>query len=216
MGKKVLKRIYNMSDARLFTECRDKISSARRDILEFEKRNYKEATHFTPLEVQASAFSDLPTDLEFDGFKQVATEEKLKIEKMLKEKIRKIRTVAQNIFGEYTARYARFGFKGLDEKTDTELFRCGNRVAKTATFFLTRLSEEGVTAAQIADLKSTSISFEDAIENQLDAINDREIATEERTEAGNALYLKLVKLCNTGKDIWASTSEAKYNDYLIY
>jgi hypothetical protein len=33
---------------------------------------------------------------------------------------------------------------------------------------------------------------------------------------GNVLYAELVKLCNTGKDIFYSLNEAKYNDYVIY
>jgi hypothetical protein len=30
------------------------------------------------------------------------------------------------------------------------------------------------------------------------------------------LYLLLSKYSETGKDIWAEVSEAKYNDYVIY
>ncbi len=100
--------------------------------------------------------------------------------------------------------------------SDSELEKCGKRVARTATLLLTQLAAEGITAAQIADLKTTAIGFEDAQDNQLDAINDRDIATEERIDAGNALYEKLVKFCNTGKDIWVNASEARYNDYIIY
>lgn len=33
---------------------------------------------------------------------------------------------------------------------------------------------------------------------------------------GNALYKAIVKICNTGKDIWYETNESKYNDYVIY
>lgn len=59
-------------------------------------------------------------------------------------------------------------------------------------------------------------AFDQAIADCDDAIADREIATEERTEKANLLYADLVKLCTFGKEIWAHSNEAKYNDYVIY
>ena len=44
----------------------------------------------------------------------------------------------------------------------------------------------------------------------------RDIQTQIRIRAGNALYREIVRLCTTGKDIFISTDEALYNDYVLY
>lgn len=41
-------------------------------------------------------------------------------------------------------------------------------------------------------------------------------STEERIELSNKLYSYVVKYTNFGKLIWEYTSEARYNDYIIY
>ncbi len=216
MEKKEAHRLYKISDAELVTTTREKLNAARRDKAEFDKRNIKEATHFAQLEAELDAFSNLPTDEELEAIQKEATEIKGAVKTSLKEKIRTIRTACENLFGAKSATTARFCFKGLEAMKDPELFKCGRRVVRTATKMLAKLSSEGITIDFIAELKTITDSFEDAFDEQLDAINDRDIAREERIEAGNFIYKKLVRLCNTGKDIWVATSEAKYNDYVIY
>jgi hypothetical protein len=46
-------------------------------------------------------------------------------------------------------------------------------------------------------------------------VSERDSATQNRAQKGNALYDKVVELCNVGKHIYEDTDEAKYNDYVI-
>ena len=51
---------------------------------------------------------------------------------------------------------------------------------------------------------------------QQDKVADRDIAVENRIETGNTIYKEMVLLCDIGKDIWAETDLAKYENYAIY
>jgi len=73
-----------------------------------------------------------------------------------------------------------------------------------------------LTAAIITELTNACQAFEDAFAEQRKAIANRDIATENRAEIGNALYEKLMNYCGFGQAIWVETNEAKYNDYVIY
>ncbi|MFC2093968.1 hypothetical protein ACFLSV_08725, partial [Bacteroidota bacterium] len=68
----------------------------------------------------------------------------------------------------------------------------------------------------LTELETKCQTLEDALDEQADAIADRDIATEDRIETGNALYDKLINYCSFGQQIWIETDEAKYNDYIIY
>ena len=81
---------------------------------------------------------------------------------------------------------------------------------------LTQLAPQGITATTATALLTAVNSFETEVDDQLDTINDRDIATEARVVKGNSVYAKLIKVANTGKNIWVTTNEAKHNDYVIY
>jgi hypothetical protein len=216
MEKKPAVRLYQFPDGTLVIKGNNFITSARRDATEFGERNITEANTFSLIEADIDAFKNLPTDEELEGIKMDFTEKKDLKEDAIRKQVNRIMTAAENIFGIHSAKYYRFGAKGLDGMVDSELLKCARRVARTANSLMSDLAAEGVTTALTATLLTTANDYEEAIDDQLDAINDRNIAAEERVEAGNAIYLKLVKLTNTGKDIWFTVNEAKYNDYVIY
>jgi hypothetical protein len=216
MEKKPAERLYKFPDGTLVIKGNNFITSARRDATEFGERNITDANTFSLIEADIDAFKNLPTDEELEGIKMDFTEKKDVKEDSIKKQISRIMTSAGNIFGTGSAKYYRFGAKGVDAMVESELLKCARRVARTANSLMSDLAAEGVTPAITATLLTTATEYEDAIDDQLDAINDRNIAAEERVEAGNAIYNKLVKLTNTGKDIWYTVNEAKYNDYVIY
>lgn len=216
MEKKPAVRLYQFPDGTLVIKGNNFITSARRDATEFGERNITDANTFSLIEADIDTFKNLPTDEELEGIKMDFTEKKDLKEDAIKKQISRIMTAAANIFGTGSAKYYRFGAKGVDAMVESELLKCARRVARTANSLMTDLAAEGVTTALTATLLTTATEYEDAIDDQLDAINDRNIAAEERIEAGNTIYLKLVKLTNTGKDIWYTVNEAKYNDYIIY
>lgn len=216
MEKKPAERLYKFPDGTLVIKGNNFITSARRDATEFGERNITDANTFSVIEADIDAFKNLPTDEELEGIKMDFTEKKDLKKDAIKTQIAHIMTCAENIFGTNSAKYYRFGAKGVDAMVESELLKCARRVARTANSLMTSLAAEGVTVADTATLLTTADDYEEAINDQLDAANDRNIAAEERIEAGNAIYLKLVKLTNTGKNIWFTVNEAKYNDYIIY
>ncbi len=216
MEKKPATRNYLFSDGVLVVKANNIITCARRDAAEFTLRGATEANTFTPLADAIDLFKDLPTDEELLGIQQEFTENKNKKADTIKVQIRTIMTAAKITFGDGSSRYNRFGTKGLDAMSDPELLKAAGRVARTTTGFASQLAARGVTAATVTSLYTLAAEFEALIDDREDAANDRNIADEERIEAGNALYNSLVQLADTGKDIWVTKNEAKYNDYVIH
>jgi hypothetical protein len=216
MKKQIAVREYNFSDAELVTTSNGIVLTARRDATEFGKRNYTETKDFAPTSAQIDAFQAIPTDIEMQGLEEDATIAKDAAKDVVKSQIKRIMSSASNIWGIRSSKYKRFGTKNLDNLSDAFILRCATRVARTATQLLTELAAEGVTTAIISALKDATLDFDNKIDLMLDAKHDRNEMGETRVNAGNALYRKIVKIANVGKNIWAETSEAKYNDYIIY
>ena len=216
MEKKAAVRNYTVSDAELIITGNSLLTSARRDSTEFTVRNFTEVKDFAPLALEIAAYGDLPTDEELRGIHDTATRTKNRSGDTVKVKIREIMTAIENIFDIHSGEYKRFGTKGMSNFNDAELIKCGRRVVRTITAMLTQLTPQGITAATATALLIAITTFENNIDDQLDAFNDRDIATEARIEKGNSVYAKLIKLANTGKNIWVTTNEAKHNDYVFY
>ncbi len=215
MEKKTAVRKYLFNDATLVVKANNIVTTARRDATEFAARSITEAAVFKPLEDAIDVFADLPTDEELEGIKMELTETKHAKADAVLVQVRTILTAAENVFGEGSAKLRRFGAKGVSEMSDPELLKCAKRVARTTNSFLAALAAEGVTTENVTNLIAATNAFDEAIDDQLDAINDRDIAVETRVEAGNDIYKRMMKLANTGQDIWVSTNEAKYNDYIV-
>jgi hypothetical protein len=216
MEKKPAVRNYFFPDATLVVKANNILTCARRDATEFALRNMTEANTFTPFEQAKDAFKNLPTDDELVADQQDATDVKNKQADVIKVQIRTVMTAAKGLFGEGSAKYNRFGTKGMDGFGDPELLKCTRRVARTCENFAAPLATKGITAATVNNLKTLATDFEEAIDKQQDAINDRNIAAEERVEMGNDVFAQMMNIADTGKDIWVTTNEAKYNDYVIY
>jgi hypothetical protein len=92
----------------------------------------------------------------------------------------------------------------------------GSPTAGSCKLPLPQLRTTELTQDFLDTLEKNILTFDDAIDAQIASIRNRDIAVEERVGEGNVLYAELVKLCNTGKDIFYSINEAKYNDYVIY
>ncbi|MFH1004631.1 MAG: hypothetical protein V1781_03925, partial [Bacteroidota bacterium] len=159
---------------------------------------------------------DLSTDEELAGIVSDLTEKKNEKAEAVKMAIRGIMARAKNAFGEQSAKFRRFGTKGMDEMRDVELYRCGKRVIRVAQTYLAELTVKGLTQAIIDDLKNTNTIFDDKIDLKDDAERQRDIATANRISMANQLYSKIVEVCDYGKEHWKAKNEAKYNDYVIY
>lgn len=213
--KQMAVRDYGFSDGELKQYADEIISSIKRDIVEFSERGVT-ATRLNALQQKLANFDELPTDEILEGIKIDATQDKDAARSNAEIAARTILVMAENTFGTESGKYKQFGDAALSRQSDNQLYRTLKTIKTSADKFLLDLTEEGLTQAIVDTLAKLTALFDKTIDDQNTAIKSRDIATEERIEAGNALYADLVKVCNTGKDIWYNKNEAKYNDYVIY
>ena len=213
--KKEVIRNYRFADSYLVLLCNKIIVFILRDILQFAGYGVTAPT-VTAYTGEVNDFEDLPSDIELASAQKVTTEEKDAAGESLKTGVRGVMTRVVTVYKEGSAKYEAFGVKGMDAMPDAELLKCGRRVVRVATEHLADFASTGLTALILTDLSNLCEAFEAALAKQEKAIADRDIATEDRIEMGNALYEKLMDYCGYGQTIWVETDEAKYNDYVIY
>lgn len=207
-------RDFKFSDATLEQLADLTALNVTRDIAEFTPRGVTAAT-VTALEALRDAFSDTPTDIEARGLVTDASEAKETARSAALIEARRLRTAAQNVFGENTGKYNRFGFEGMDTLNDNEVPRALRRMHRVGTALQAQLAAEGIDAAFLTAFAASIETLDDALDAVDVAEEERDTLTEDRILAGNALYKEIVRLCNIGKDIYAPLSEALYNDYVI-
>lgn len=159
---------------------------------------------------------EIQTDEELEGKISEQTEIKDKAAELVRMSIRNIMVRVKNTYGENSAKFRSFGTTGMNELSDAELYKCGQRVARVARENLNELAPKGLTLEIINDFIKINQSFDDKIDFKKDAIKERDIATETRIKLANNLYTKVVEVCDFGKQHWESKDESKYNDYVIY
>lgn len=215
MKKLKSKRNYTFSDAILKQKADEIINLLDRDMEEFAERGYNAAAkvHFVEMRDQADA---LESDETFDALKIELTKQKSVARIALKKTMRTILNIAANHFGAKSAKFRSFGGSNLSKPREAELVRVYKIMGAVATEHLVEMEEDGMTQILIDRLKMQGNAYDVAISAVVDAINNRDLATEKRIKIYNDLYVLLIKYANIGKDIFYETSEAKYNDYVIY
>jgi hypothetical protein len=187
----------------------------QRDSSQFEERGVT-GQKVEQIQALIQKFADMPTDVELMGTMAAATLTKDNLAEAIRVNIRSVRTMAQNVHGVKSPLYRSFGFEGMVKMSDDQLYLQGKRTLREANAQLAQLAHEGLTTAMLDALQALLSDFENGIHAKQEAEKNRDIQTQMRVDAGNALYREIVRLANTGKDIWASTNEALYNDYVIY
>jgi hypothetical protein len=124
--------------------------------------------------------------------------------------------MAANKFGTKSAQYRAFGDAEISRQSDAEIVRTCKVMATAASQNLAALASEGLTQEKIDKLNDHGIALDDNIDAVAKGVTDRDIATEKRIEALNALYALVIKYAGIGQDIFYDVNEAKYNDYVIY
>jgi tetratricopeptide (TPR) repeat protein len=215
MKKNLPKVLFKIKQPVFFTLAMSKISMMVRDTDEFAKYGVS-LEDIDGLKALLQAYTEIPSDDELLGDQINKTGEKDARAVIVREEISGLMKKAENRYGKESAVYRKFGVSGTSRVNGWELGYKGRRALRVAEGHLDELAEVGVTASALGRLNEAITAFEQALEAQSDAFADRLIATEIRTEKANEIYLILIKHCDTGKEIWASRSAAKYNDYIIY
>lgn len=215
MKKQAVNRMHNFPDADLYLQSMDRIRFALRDIKEFEKYGY-DKQRLKTFKNNCEKLRDLPDDDEMVGDQMIVTDKKYKAAERLKSSIRSLMTRVNMKFSNRTGRYRKFGTAKMGDMTDAQLLFCGRRVARVARQQIDFLSDVGVNENVINKVVDATTAFENALNIQQDRVADRDIAVERRVDMGNLIYKEMVTLCDIGKDIWAETDLAKYENYAIY
>ncbi len=215
MANKKNQREFGLDDSELLIKCESTIVVALRDkdqLLEVGFTNDKRLA----FQAQLDALKLVSTDDFMLGQQITRTQEKDNARLAVEKSLRTILTIAGSFYGTNSGKFRQFGTANIGRLSDDHLMRYARNALSTATALLTELQPEGVTPAMLTALTTKITAFDTAINNQITAIRQRDIITEERTNKANELYRTLAKVCTFGKNIWYGVNEAKYNDYIIY
>jgi hypothetical protein len=186
-----------------------------RDRNEFNDRGFTDNKH-QELSNAIHEFSNFPTDEHLNGVKISATMVKDTNRNALEKQMRTVLLAARTVFGDNSGKYREFGNADLVHETESELVRNANMMIPTTIKYLNELSTEGINLDKVNNLTVAKDNFDNALDVLQHAIYNRDNATEQRAILANKVYELIIKYSNTGKDIWAEVSEAKYNDYVVY
>lgn len=218
MALKPTRRDYGCSDATLKQKSDQVADCVTRDIASFNGFGVTTAT-VTTFKSLITAFDAKITDDEMIGDQTTATAAKNDARKHLENTLRIIRGMAQDFY-KGQGLYRKFGFDNFTDATDNEFSRICKRIHRLLTDPDDPIGSDMTDAYsslpdQINELGSFSATFDTALDTIVDKRNDRDIATQDRIIAGNALYKELIRLADLGKTIFQDTDEARYNDYVL-
>ena len=211
--KKVITRNFHLADGDLKQSADALAATITRDIADFAPRNVT-VTTVNNLKTLTTNFDNHSTDEELLGELTAATVDKNTFANNIRISIRPIRNMAENVYGN-EGKYKSFGFTDMDGMDDADLYRLAKRVVRMGTKYLAELAGEGLTAAQLAALGTLATSLDLGLDKIEDAIENRDIETQERIKKGNILWAEMMRLTGIGKSIFQDINEAKYNDYVL-
>ena len=213
--KKLVQRMYAFSD-NILTEIAGKIyRAASIDILKFNTYGVSDID-LENFKNQREAFRDDPGDIDAMSNWLITNEDKDILAENVLGKLRRIRTMVGNKWGDNDARYRGYRFENMSVISDEKLHRLARRAVKRATVQLLDLESEGLTQDIIDDLEDTNNTFDDSIDIKEEAEIDRDIATQTRVEAGNSLFKELMKLGKIGQNIFANSDALRTKLYTVY
>ncbi|PKB17519.1 hypothetical protein [Flavobacterium sp. 5] len=215
MKKPLVSRLYKFSDATLVTTGKEKIAFMRRDAAAFTPFGISAAL-LSSLETAINTFSNTITDIEAVSNQTGVTASKDAKADQLRVAIRTVMARVELKYGTSNAVYRKFGTEALSQQSDSDLLITGKRVVRVGTEFLPTLTANGLTVAMLTAITTLCNEFENLIIDLKIKIGERDIAQEDRVEAGNNIYHILVKYTTMGLSIWETSDVAKYNDYVIY
>ena len=161
-------------------------------------------------------FNNFLTDIELKGDAMVATEEKNAILELVKEEIRRMTLRCRMKWGVNSTEEKSLNVTGFGNFSDENLLFASRRVHSQMSIYLPDLIEFGLTQTVLDNFENLNVSFENALNNQKDAINSRLKGTEDRIKLGNELFKLIATYCEMGKRFYEKSNWAKYEQYVIY
>ncbi len=215
MKKQSANRKYNFPDADLYLLCVEKLKQAHSEKALFKQYGY-EIQRMKTFKDKVDRFGQLPNDDELVGDQMLTTEKKYTAAENLKTAIRSVMTRVAMKYSNRSGRYRKFGTAKMGDMTDAQLIFCGRRVVRVSRQQIDFLADVGLNEKVLKRVTDACSAFENAVNIQQDKVSERDISVERRTDLGNQIYDELIMLCNIGKDIWAESNRAKYDNYVLY
>lgn len=213
MPKEMEIRIYKMADGELKQTADSLQQTVTRDAADFATRNIG-ATQQSAYQAMIDAFDATSTDEELKGMLTDAVEQKNAVANKLRIAIRPIRNMAEIAYNS-KGKFSAFGFGDMGNMPDSELYRLARRVVRVCGKLMVDMQLQGLTTAQVTALDTLATNFDKKIDAVEDAVETRDLETQDRIIKGNTLWAETVRLASIGKSLYEDTNEAKFNDYVL-
>ncbi len=214
MTNNPISRDYKFSDVELKQTGRTLISIVTRDISEFSVFG---VTNTSVVEGLLDMFDQILPDSYFRGKISIARQNRDEAQATLRQRLRILRAMTKARWGNSTnANLQIYKWPQLYTSRLNRLSQLAKNAHQIATTQLASLTGQGLTQAFLDTLEADRIS----LNNKIDALDrlarNRDLTTQNRILKGNKLYAEATRLADFGKNIFAHTDEAKYNDYIIH
>jgi len=213
MSQSTVTRSYPFADGELKQKADGLVSTLTRDLPDLAARKITNG-FIDHLRGLISSFDEHSTDAELLGLVEEATIKKNATRREAEIAIRSIRNMADIAYSG-KGRYSNFGFEDMTHATDADFYRLAKRVVRMCTKYLPDLEPQGLTPAQLTALQALTKNFDDSLDDIEDAVETRDVETQERINKGNMLWAEMGKLTSIGKSVYEDTNEAKFNDYVL-
>jgi len=172
--------------------------------------------YLTDYEQKVAELRVVPSDIEMENYKMKATESKNLIAEDVRCGLKKIVFFAKQVYEQDSAALALYLIGNLSKLSDADLLHFASVLANLTKLNIADFANVEITAEFCDNLisKCDTLNMQYAvIKNK---IRERDKATEQRWIKANEVYTQMMKICEVGKFIWESESEACYNDYVVY
>lgn len=213
MPQNEMTRAYAFADADLKQKADALTTTINRDMAKFATRNITK-NKLETFGALIEAFDVCTTDEELVGMLKEATEQKDAVAAALRPLLRTIRNMAEIAY-EGKGKFHLFGFSAITDLSDNALYQLAKRVHRIATRLMSDMEKQGLTQAQLDNLQNLYTELDVCIDKCNEAVENRDIETQERISKGNALYSEMMKLASIGKSLFEDVDEARYNDYVM-
>ena len=105
--------------------------------------------------------------------------------------------------------------KYLSKDSNIELMNHAEAFIQVLNEYSEKLPSLGLSDADVTDLSEKLANMRSSYAAQQSAIQEREVATQERLEKWEDLYRRFTKYCFIGKSIWSGVNPVKLNRYNI-
>lgn len=208
-------RKYSMGDAGLAVYASNLAHTLSRNLADFTKYGVTQAK-IDEMSSLVSEFFEFPGDDYFLGDVMMATAAKSAKEDEIIEAIREMALRVELKWGDDSPQYRRIGAKGINDLRNDKLIGKAKSVCQAMQEFLPELAELGMSELMIMDLDTMADEYEEAMNNQDKAMENRVINSEQRILKGNQIYQMVTYFCKIGRKIYRNKSLARYNEFVIY